>query len=142
MMYINSLILRFIKGRWSQGIAEHILAGQQLAMVFEKPSLRTRVSFEVGMGQLGGKALHISGDEVGQVARSVEDVARVLSRYVNGIMIRTFAHQTVVDLAKYATVSVINGLSDAEHPCQAIAEVYGDQRALRSYGRPACGLWW
>jgi ornithine carbamoyltransferase len=76
------------------------------------------------MGQLGGKALHISGDEVGLGKReSVEDVARVLSRYVNGIMIRTFAHQTVVDLAKYATVSVINGLSDAEHPCQAIADL-------------------
>ena len=114
----------YLKKRWSQGLAEHALAGKQMAMVFEKPSLRTRVSFEVGIGQLGGKALYISGDEVGLGKReSVEDVARVLSRYVNGIMIRTFAHQTVVDLAKHAKVPVINGLSDADHPCQAMADL-------------------
>lgn len=114
----------YLKGRWRSGLSEHANAGQQLAMVFEKPSLRTRVSFEVGIGQLGGRAMYLSGDEVGLGKReSVEDVARVLSRYVDGIMIRTFAHQVVEDLAHHATVPVINGLSDSDHPCQALADL-------------------
>ncbi|TVR43089.1 MAG: ornithine carbamoyltransferase [Planctomycetota bacterium] len=117
-------LAQYLKRRWRSGVREHALDGKQLAMVFEKPSLRTRVSFEVGIGQLGGRAMYLSGEEVGLGKReSVEDVARVLSRYVDGIMIRTFAHQTVVDLAKHASVPVINGLSDADHPCQALADL-------------------
>ena len=113
----------YLKKRRGAGIAELALAGRSLAMIFEKPSLRTRVSFEVGMSELGGRALYLSRDEVGLGKReAVEDVARVLSRYVHGIMVRTFAHDTVEALARHATVPVINGLSDAVHPCQALAD--------------------
>lgn len=100
------------------------LQGKTLAMIFEKPSLRTRVSFEVAMLQLGGHAIYLAGDEVGLGKREpMPDMARVLSRYVDIIMARTFSHSTVESLARYATVPVINGLSDYEHPCQAIADV-------------------
>lgn len=101
-----------------------ILAGKTLAMVFEKPSLRTRVSFSVAMTHLGGSALYLRQEEVGLVTREpVEDVARVLSGMCDGIMARTFEHQKVLDLAKYASVPVINGLTDFSHPCQAMADV-------------------
>ncbi|UCB42094.1 MAG: ornithine carbamoyltransferase [Dehalococcoidales bacterium] len=97
--------------------------GKILAILFEKPSLRTRVSFEVAMRQLGGGAIYISPAEVGLGEReSVPDVARVLSRYVDIITARTFSHATVEVLADYATVPVINALSDREHPCQALAD--------------------
>ncbi len=100
------------------------LKNKTLGLVFEKPSLRTRISFEVGMRQLGGSALYISPAEIGLGKReSVADVARVLSRYVDGIMARTFEHQSVLELANWATVPVINGLSDYNHPCQALADV-------------------
>lgn len=100
------------------------LAGKQLAMVFEKPSLRTRVSFETGMQQLGGHALYLSPGEIGLGTReSVADVARVLGRMTDGIMARVFKHETVVELAHWAGVPVINGLCDLEHPCQAIADL-------------------
>ncbi len=99
------------------------LAGRSLAMIFQKSSTRTRVSFEVGMTQLGGHALFLSGRDV-QLGRgeTISDTARVLSRYVDCIMARTFAHQDVVDLATNASVPVINGLSDDLHPCQALAD--------------------
>ena len=101
-----------------------ILAGQTLALLFEKPSLRTRVSFDVAMHQLGGYTIYLSQDEVGIGSReSVSDVARTLSRYVNIIAARTFSHATVVSLAEHATVPVINALSDKEHPCQALADL-------------------
>jgi len=101
-----------------------LLEGMILALIFEKPSLRTRVSFDVAMRQLGGDAIYLSPAEVGLGKREpVADVARVLSRYVDGIVARTFAHQSVVLLAKYATVPVINGLSDAEHPCQVLSDL-------------------
>jgi ornithine carbamoyltransferase len=101
-----------------------LLAGKVMGMIFEKPSLRTRVSFEVGMYQLGGHAIYISKDEIGLGKREpISDVAQVLSRYVDLIMARTFAHSTVEALAQYATVPVINGLSDLEHPCQATADL-------------------
>ncbi len=101
-----------------------LLDGRILALIFEKPSLRTRVSFDVAMKQLGGDAIYLSPAEVGLGQReSVADVARVLSRYVDGIVARTFAHQSVVLLARYATVPVINGLSDAEHPCQVLSDL-------------------
>jgi ornithine carbamoyltransferase len=94
--------------------------GQTLAMLFEKPSLRTRVTFEAGMTQLGGHAIYLEG--LLGVRETVPDVARNLERWIDGIMARTFAHQTVIDLAKYASIPVINGLSDHEHPCQAFAD--------------------
>jgi ornithine carbamoyltransferase len=100
------------------------LAGMSLAMIFMKASTRTRVSFEVGTWQLGGHALFLSPRDV-QLGRGepVADTARVLSRYVNGIMIRTFAHAEVEELAKFATVPVINGLTDLLHPCQVLADI-------------------
>ncbi len=101
------------------------LAGQSLAMVFQKPSTRTRVSFEVGMYQLGGRALFLGADDI-QLNRgeTIADTARVLSRYVQGIMARVFAHQDVLDLARHGSVPVINGLSDLLHPCQALADYF------------------
>jgi len=102
-----------------------ILKGKVLGMVFQKPSLRTRVSFEVGMLHLGGYALYLSPNEIGLGGReSVPDVARVLSGYVDGIMARVFAHDHILQLAQYSRVPVINGLSDYEHPCQALADVF------------------
>ncbi|QPC81754.1 ornithine carbamoyltransferase [Phototrophicus methaneseepsis] len=101
-----------------------VLQNKILGMVFQKPSLRTRVSFEVGMKQLGGDAIMLGPQEIGLGKReSIADVARVLSGYVNGIMARVFEHQHVTELAKYASVPVINGLSDDTHPCQAMADV-------------------
>ncbi|MDD5093542.1 MAG: ornithine carbamoyltransferase [Dehalococcoidia bacterium] len=101
-----------------------VFKGMTLAMIFEKPSLRTRVSFDVAMYQLGGHSLYLSGDEVGLNKREpVKDTAQVLSRYVNAIVARTFAQSTVEEIAKYSRVPVINGLSDQEHPCQAIADL-------------------
>ena len=115
-----------------------ILERKVLALVFEKPSLRTRVSFEVAMEQLGGHAVYLSPAEVGLGKReSVPDVANVLSRFVNVIAARTFSHQTVVDLARNASVPVINALDDLEHPCQALADLLtiyekkGDFKGLR-----------
>ncbi|MCL0050565.1 ornithine carbamoyltransferase [Dehalococcoidia bacterium] len=103
---------------------EPLLAGQTLAMIFEKPSLRTRVSFDVAMYQLGGHAIYLAGGEVGLGQREpMKDMALVLSRYADLIMARTFAHRTVESLARCATVPVINGLSDREHPCQAISDL-------------------
>jgi len=99
------------------------LAGKTLAMIFQKSSTRTRVSFEVGMVQLGGHALFLSSRDI-QIGRGepISDTAQVLSRYVDGIMARTFAHQDVVDLAAYGSVPVINGLTDELHPCQVVAD--------------------
>ena len=102
-----------------------ILAGKSLALVFQKPSLRTRVSFEMGMVQLGGYAFYLRPQEIGLGAReSVADVARVLSGYCDGVMARVFDHEHVVQLAQWATVPIINGLSDFSHPCQALADIY------------------
>lgn len=105
---------------------EHpLLKGKTLAMIFEKPSTRTRVSFEVGMWQLGGYALYLSSNDL-QLGRgeTIADTAQVLSRYVNGIMARVFAHQTILDLVAHSKVPVINGLSDFSHPCQALADLF------------------
>jgi ornithine carbamoyltransferase len=101
------------------------LAGKSLAMIFQKPSTRTRVSFEVGMFQLGGQALFLGANDI-QLHRgeTIADTARVLSRYVHGIMARVFAHQDVLDLARHGSVPVINGLSDLLHPCQALADYF------------------
>lgn len=107
------------------------LAGKALAMIFMKSSTRTRMSFEVGANQLGGTAHFLSPRDV-QLGRGepIPDTARVLSRYVHGIMIRTFAHQDVVDLAEYASIPIINGLTDLSHPCQVLADVLTIQQHL------------
>ena len=117
-------LARQLKSEWQAGGNKPVLKGQVLAMVFQKPSLRTRVSFEMGMQHLGGSAMMLGPDEIGLGKReSTADISRVLSRYVHGIMARVFAHDDVVTLAKYASVPVINGLSDAQHPCQAMADL-------------------
>lgn len=105
-------------------IEHHILKGKTLGMIFQKSSTRTRVSFEVGMYQLGGYALFLSSNDL-QIGRGepVQDTARVLSRYLDGIMIRTFAQKEVEDLAKYGTIPIINGLTDFAHPCQVLADL-------------------
>jgi len=102
-----------------------LLKGKTLAMIFEKPSTRTRVSFEVGMWQLGGYALYLSSSDL-QLGRgeTIADTAQVLSRYVDGIMARVFSHQTILDLIKYSRVPVVNGLSDYSHPCQGLADLF------------------
>ncbi len=112
-----------LKRKQKAGETYDPLRGKTLAMIFEKSSTRTRVSFEVGMTQLGGTALFLSKNDI-QLGRgeTIADTARTLSRYVDGIMIRTFAHRNVVELARYATVPVINGLTDMSHPCQALAD--------------------
>lgn len=106
------------------GKNDQILSGQTLAMIFEKPSLRTRVSFAVAMTQLGGEGLLLRDDEVGLGRREpIQDVARVLSGMCDGIMARVFEHEKITGLAKWATVPVINGLTDYSHPCQAMADM-------------------
>lgn len=118
-------LARELKAEWQAGGNEPILQGKVLGMIFQKPSLRTRVSFEVGMQHLGGSALYLSPNEIQLGKReSVADVARVLSRYVQGIMARVFAHRDVEQLAAYAGVPVINGLSDYNHPCQALGDLF------------------
>jgi ornithine carbamoyltransferase len=114
-----------LKEEWMADGNSPVLAGKHLGILFQKPSLRTRVSFEVGMSHLGGKALYLSPQEIQLGHReSVADVARVLSRYVDGIVARVFAHRDVENLALHATVPVINGLSDYVHPCQALSDLF------------------
>ncbi|WP_176085015.1 ornithine carbamoyltransferase [Martelella sp. HB161492] len=112
------------KARQKAGTADKPLDGKVLAMIFEKPSTRTRVSFDVGMRQLGGETLVLSGKDM-QLGRAetIGDTAQVLSRYVDAIMIRTTDHARLLELAEYATVPVINGLTDATHPCQIMADL-------------------
>jgi len=107
------------------GQEHHLLKGKTLAMIFEKPSTRTRVSFEVGMWQLGGYALYLGAGDL-QLGRgeTIADTAQVLSRYADGIMARVFAHQTILDLVAHSRVPVINGLSDYSHPCQGLADLF------------------
>lgn len=113
-----------LKQKQKAGIPHPYLQGKTLGMIFEKASTRTRVSFETGIYQLGGQGLFLSGRDL-QIGRGepIKDTARVLSRYVDGIMIRTFAHDTVLELAEYADVPVINALTDLLHPCQAMADM-------------------
>lgn len=125
-------LARELKDRWNRERRNlDLLSGRSLAMLFTKPSLRTRVSFELAMRQLGGHAVYLSPAEVGLGQReSVADVARVLGRYADVIMARVFAHADVVGLAAHAGVPVINGLSDQEHPCQALADLLTVQEAV------------
>lgn len=129
---------RELKDEWREGGNQPILKGKILGMVFQKPSLRTRVSFDVAMLHLGGHALYLSPDEIGLAKReSIADVSRVLSRYVDGIMARVFDHDHILQLSKYSRVPVINGLSDYNHPCQGLTDVFtiwekkGDLEGLR-----------
>lgn len=116
---------QILKMKQKLGEIYHPLKGKTLGMIFQKSSTRTRVSFEVGMWQLGGHALFLSANDL-QLNRgeTIADTARNLSRYLDGIMIRTFSHQDVVDLAEYSSVPVINGLTDLLHPCQVLADLF------------------
>ena len=113
-----------LKYELKHGIPHPMLKGKSLGMIFQKASTRTRVSFETGMYQLGGHALFLSADDL-QIGRGepVDDTARVLSRYIDGIMIRTFAQKEVEDLAEYGSIPIINGLTDLSHPCQVLADL-------------------
>lgn len=114
-----------LKEKQKRGEPHPMLKGKSLAMIFQKPSTRTRVSFEVGMTQLGGHSLYLSASDL-QLGRgeTVADTAKVLSRYVDGIMARVFAHQDIITLAQNSTVPIINGLSDSFHPCQALTDLF------------------
>jgi ornithine carbamoyltransferase len=114
-----------LKSLYKSGGEDLCLNGKTLVMLFEKPSLRTRISFEVAMTNLGGHAIYVKPEDIGGIGKRepVKDMARVMSRYADAIMARTFEHQTIIDFAKYATVPVINALSDWSHPCQAMADV-------------------
>lgn len=127
-----------LKKERATGSNHPLLQGKVLGMIFQKPSLRTRVSFDMAMRRLGGDALYLSPSEIGLGGReSVADVARVLSGYVDAIMARTFDHAHILELARYSRVPVINGLSDYNHPCQALADAltirehYGELRGLK-----------
>lgn len=117
-------VAKLLKDQQKKGIQHHILQGQTLGMIFTKSSTRTRVSFEVGMYQLGGSALFLSSNDI-QLGRGepISDTAQVLSRYLDGIMIRTFAQSDVDELAAGATIPIINGLTDLLHPCQVLADL-------------------
>ncbi len=126
--------VRQVVGRASllkQGEKSTALEGKSVAMLFEKPSLRTRVSFDVGIKELGGHPVYLGKDEVGLGGReAISDVAQVLSRYVDAIVARVYQHQTLEELAKHASVPVINALSDVEHPCQALGDMFTIQESL------------
>src|SRR3972149_4064851 len=121
LLELSASLKRLYKG----GGRDLCLSGKVLAMLFEKPSLRTRISFHVAMTDLGGSAIYVKPEDIGGIGKRepIKDVARVLSRYVDGIMARTFEHSTVTELAEFATVPVINALTDWSHPCQAMADV-------------------
>ncbi len=128
---------RHLKLELRAGVKHNMLAGRTLAMIFQKPSLRTRVSFENGMNQLGGNAIYLGPDDIKLGKReTTEDIAIVLSGYVDGIMARVFEHRTIVDLAKYASVPVINALCDRYHPCQ----ILGDLLTIMEKKRELAGL--
>ncbi|HEX3027797.1 MAG TPA: ornithine carbamoyltransferase, partial [Clostridia bacterium] len=114
-----------LKRQTKEGVQHHLLKGKTLGMIFTKSSTRTRVSFEVGMYQLGGYPLFLSSNDI-QLGRgeTIYDTAQVLSRFIDGIMIRTFKHSDVEELAKYGNVPVINGLTDLMHPCQILADLF------------------
>ena len=116
---------RDLKAVYKSGQRDTCLTGKVLAMLFEKPSLRTRISFQVAMTDLGGSPIYVKPEDIGGIGKRepVKDIARVLSRYVDGIMARTFEHRVVTELAQYADVPVINALTDWSHPCQAMADV-------------------
>lgn len=114
-----------LKFKQKSGLPHRLLEGKTLGMIFSKPSTRTRVSFEVGIYQLGGIGMYFSQNDLQlKKSESIPDTARVLSRFLDGIMIRTFDHQDVIDLAKFSSIPVINGLTDLEHPCQVLSDLF------------------
>lgn len=127
-------VTKELKEWHNKGYDEKCLSGKILGMIFEKSSMRTRVSFEVSMVQLGGHAIYLTQNDINLGKReAVKDGARVLSRYVNGIAIRTFGQDTIQELARYATVPVINALSDYLHPCQALTDLYTIKEKFGTY---------
>lgn len=114
-----------LKKYYKKGNRDLCLAGKSLVMLFEKPSLRTRMSFQIAMAQLGGHPIYVKPEDIGGIGKRepIKDMARVLERYADGIMARTFAHDTVVELAQYCEIPVINALTDWSHPCQAMADI-------------------
>jgi len=111
-----------------------VLAGKSIALIFQKPSNRTRVSFEVGMFQLGGHSLYLAPNEINLgVRESIADVAKTLSRYVDGVVLRTFEHKNCIEMAGAASIPVINGLSDFSHPCQALADLFTIKEKLKTF---------
>jgi ornithine carbamoyltransferase len=132
---IQSLLDRAVqlKAEWKTGGNPPLLKNKVLAMIFQKPSLRTRVSFDMAMRHLGGDALYLSPEEIGLGKReAISDIARVMSGYVDAIMARVFDHQHVVELARWAVIPIINGLSDYNHPCQALADALTIQEKFGS----------
>jgi ornithine carbamoyltransferase len=130
-----------LKRKQKAGEPHEYCKGKTLVMIFSKASTRTRVSFETGFHQLGGHPIYLS-DQASQIGRGepVRDTARVLSRMVDGIMIRTFSHESVLELAKYASIPVINGLTDLLHPCQALDGPVYHSGTSESFKRPQAGL--
>jgi ornithine carbamoyltransferase len=132
------LLSKELKAKQKSGVEHHLLKGKTLAMIFEKSSTRTRISFEVGIYQLGGHPLFISGKD-SQMGRGepIKDTARVIARYCDGVMIRTFAQETVEEFARHASIPIINGLTDLHHPCQIMADIFtviehrGDYKGLK-----------
>jgi ornithine carbamoyltransferase len=132
------LLSKELKAKQKSGVEHHLLKGKTLAMIFEKSSTRTRISFEVGMYQLGGHPLFINGKD-SQMGRGepIKDSARVIARYCDGVMIRTFAQETVEEFARHASIPIINGLTDLHHPCQIMADIFtviehrGDYKGLK-----------
>lgn len=130
---IKDIFLLTDKIKSKPGDFKSELEGQTLALIFQKPSNRTRVSFEVGMTQLGGHSIYLGPDDIKLgVREATKDVAAVLSRYVDGIVARTFSHKDIIELADNSRVPVINGLSDLLHPCQAMADVYTIREKIKS----------
>jgi ornithine carbamoyltransferase len=122
-----------LRAQRATGSVPSLLAGRQVALLFEKPSLRTRVTFDVGVAALGGHALYLSPDEVGIGRReTATDIGRNLSRWVDAVVLRTFAHETLVEMAEASSVPVVNALTDLEHPCQALADVLTLRQHLRT----------
>jgi len=142
LLAINDLSANDIKGLFDLTVMlkknrfkfNKVLSGKTLALIFQKPSNRTRVSFEVGMFQLGGNSLYLSPGEINLgVRESISDVSKTLSRYVDGVVLRTFEHKNCVEMSKSATIPVINGLSDYEHPCQALADLFTVKEKLKNF---------
>ncbi|MBN2453312.1 MAG: ornithine carbamoyltransferase [Candidatus Omnitrophica bacterium] len=115
---------------------QEALKGKSIGLIFQKPSNRTRVSFEIGMFQMGGNSIYLGSSEIGMGGReSVKDVACVLSRYLDGIVARTYKHEVLEELAKYASVPIINGLSDMDHPCQALSDMFTIEEKFGTFER-------
>ena len=131
---LRSLLARAARLKRDRAAGRQVLAGKAVALVFQKPSMRTRVAFEVAVLQLGGSAIYLGQEDIQLGQREpIRDVARVLSRYVDGIVVRTFAHENAEEFAAYSRVPIINGLSDLHHPCQALADLFTLQETFNRF---------